>query len=109
MPKMPDGAENTEFARLFNLGEAALWFIIAIVVLVRLKPPLRLATTCWRWLLPLCFVVFGISDLIESETGAWWEPWWLFVMKSLCALGFLLAWRAHSRKTDPQGTSVVPK
>jgi hypothetical protein len=53
--------------------------------------------------------VFGISDLIESETGAWWEPWWLFVMKSLCVLGFLLAWRAHCRKTDPQGTSMVPK
>ena len=45
---MPEGADSTEYARLFNLGEAALWFLIAIVMFVRLKPPLRLATTCWR-------------------------------------------------------------
>jgi hypothetical protein len=52
----------------------------------------------WRWLLPLCFVVFGASDVIEAQTGAWWHPWWLFVMKALCVLGFLGAfWTARKR------------
>jgi hypothetical protein len=48
-----------------------------------------LAKTGWRWLLPMCFVVFGVSDVIEAQTGAWWHPWWLFAMKALCVLGFL--------------------
>ena len=92
---MPEGADSNEFARLFNVGEAGLWFVIALVLLWRLRPPLRLASTRWRWLLPLCFALFGVSDLIESETGAWWRPGWLLLMKSGCVLGFLLAWRAH--------------
>lgn len=87
--------EPTEFSRLFNQGEAVLWFLIAITLLVRPVP--KLVGTSWRWLLPLCFVVFGLSDVIEAETGAWWHPWWLFVMKALCVLGFLGAWRASRR------------
>lgn len=86
MPPVP-----TEFSRLFNQGEAALWFAIAIVILIRLRAPLKLANTFWRWLLPLAFVVFGVSDLIEAQTGAWWHPWWLLVMKAACVLCFLLA------------------
>ena len=91
--------EPTEFSRMFNQGEAALCFIIAIVVLIRLRPPLKLASAFWRWLLPLAFAVFGVSDLIEAETGAWWHPWWLFVMKAACVLCFLLAALRHRRKS----------
>ncbi len=86
-------------SRIFNLSEAALWFIIAIVLIIRLRPPIRLAQTFWRWLLPLAFLVFGISDLIESQTGAWWHPWWLLVMKSACVVVFLLAWLRHRKKS----------
>ncbi|MBE7495235.1 MAG: hypothetical protein HS117_09830 [Verrucomicrobiaceae bacterium] len=88
MPPVP-----TDFSRLFNLGEACLWFVIALLLLFR--PPPRLAVTAWRWWLPLAFAVFGLSDLIESGTGAWWHPWWLLVMKAACVLAFLLAWRAQ--------------
>lgn len=84
--------EHSEFARLFNLGEAALWMVIAVVLVVRLRPPGRLSQTAWRWLLPLAFALFGLSDLIESRTGAWWHPWWLLVLKSACVFCFLLAW-----------------
>jgi hypothetical protein len=88
--------EPTDFSRLFNQGESVLWFAIAITLLVRPVP--RLVGTSWKWLLPLCFVVFGISDVIEAQTGAWWHPWWLFVTKALCVLGFLGAfWKARKR------------
>jgi glycerol-3-phosphate acyltransferase PlsY len=30
--------------------------------------------------------VFGISDVIETQTGAWYRPWGLFVLKALCVL-----------------------
>jgi hypothetical protein len=36
------------------------------------------------FLLAAAFLVFGISDLIESQTGAWWRPLWLLLMKAAC-------------------------
>lgn len=29
-------------------------------------------------------IVFGFSDWVESTTGAWWRPWWLFAWKAAC-------------------------
>ena len=29
-------------------------------------------------------IVFGCSDWVESTTGAWWRPWWLFAWKAAC-------------------------
>ncbi|MFN0079530.1 MAG: hypothetical protein ACKVY0_23945 [Prosthecobacter sp.] len=83
---------------LFNQTEAGLWFVIALALIVRSRMKMP-----WRCLLPCAFAVFGISDLIEAQTGAWWEPWWLFVMKAACVLVFLLAWRAHRRQGKPHG------
>ncbi len=82
----------------FNYAEALLWFSIALVLAVRLR-----MRWPWRWLLPCAFALFGVSDLIEAQTGAWWEPWWLFVLKAACVLVFLLAWRAHRRQGRPHG------
>jgi hypothetical protein len=55
-------------------------------------------------LLAVTLAVFGASDLVESRTGAWWKPWWLFVWKAICVLallfGFLRYYRA--KKSKPQ-------
>lgn len=87
---------TSAFHVVFNQAEAVLWFVIALVLIVRSRMKMH-----WRWLLPLAFALFGVSDLIEAKTGAWWEPWWLFVMKAACVLVFLLAWRAHRRQGKP--------
>ncbi|WP_395743287.1 hypothetical protein [Prosthecobacter sp.] len=87
-----------EIHALFNHIEAGLWFVIALVLAMRLR-----MKRPWRWLLPLSFVVFGISDLIEARTGAWWEPWWLFVMKAACVLVFLLAFQEQRRQGKKHG------
>jgi len=34
--------------------------------------------------------LFGISDLVEANTGAWWRPWWLLVWKGTCLSGMVL-------------------
>lgn len=86
------------FHMVFNQAEACLWSVIALILALRLR-----MSRPWRWLLPFAFAVFGVSDLIEARTGAWWEPWWLFVMKALCVLVFLLAWRTHRRQGKVHG------
>lgn len=95
--RMSDEAADV-FHAVFNQAEAGLWFVIALVLVVRLRMPLP-----WRWLLPAAFAVFGVSDLIEVQTGAWWQPWWLLVIKAACVLVFLLAWQAHRRQRRPHG------
>lgn len=36
------------------------------------------------------FALFGVSDILEAHTGAWWRPWWLLMMKGTCLAVF--AW-----------------
>ena len=69
----------------FNLLEAVWWTAMAAV--------------CWRkgrgewktvgraatgWLL-----LFAVTEVIEFRTGAWWNPWWLAVIKAACVIGLV--------------------
>lgn len=76
--------DGEHFAELFNLGEAGLWFAISTVIAWKLRNSPH--TAKFNWLLPPTFIVFGISDFIESRTGAFWDLWWLLVMKSVCVV-----------------------
>lgn len=63
------------FVRI-NLLEAALWWVVAVVVVAR-----------WRlWGVAAALVLFGLSDVVETRTGAWWRPWWLLAWKGACVL-----------------------
>jgi hypothetical protein len=48
-------------------------------------------------------VLFGVSDYVEAQTGAWWRPWWLLVWKGGCLVVFvaLLIRRARTRAPVP--------
>lgn len=66
-----------------NLIEAGLWLgfaLIAAGLACRASGPKRR----WCWIMAAALLVFGFSDLIESKTGAWWEPMWLLVLKASC-------------------------
>ncbi|WP_050024483.1 hypothetical protein [Verrucomicrobium sp. BvORR034] len=85
---------------IFNLFEAALWFAISAVFFFRgvFRAGGQSAETRSlrreMFLLAAAFAAFGVSDVIESRTGAWWEPWWLLALKTACVLVFLRAfWR----------------
>lgn len=78
--------DSDQFPKVFNQCKAALWFVIAVGIGWRIR---RLAWRNVYWLLPPAFFVFGISDVIESRTGEFWEPWWLLMMKLACVLVFL--------------------
>lgn len=70
---------------IFNYCEAGLWFVLSVIIVVAAR---RQAAAVRRnaWVAFAAFVAFGISDLIEVLTGAWWTPWWLFVLKTVCVL-----------------------
>ncbi|MFP5269733.1 hypothetical protein [Coleofasciculus sp.] len=66
-----------------NYIEAGIWIAIALGFGVRIIR--HSGTERYQALMAfLTFFFFGLSDIIEVQTGAWWRPWWLFVWKSLC-------------------------
>jgi hypothetical protein len=79
----------TDIEVLGNYIEAAFWTAIGLAFLVR----------GWKrrspfFALPLIagtiLVLFGGSDVVEAQTGAWWRPLWLLAWKGACLGG--LAW-----------------
>ena len=77
-----------DLARDGNLIEAGVWFVLAMVLLVRACRAERPVRSILM-LLAVTLTAFGFSDVVESRTGAWWRPWWLFVWKAAC-VGLLL-------------------
>ena len=74
---------------LSNQIEAALWTLIAVGMAVA---TLRRSSTRRECAIgAVAFALFGVSDLVETTTGAWWRPWWLFAWKGACVLGVILA------------------
>ncbi len=79
---------------IVNITEIILWSCIGIgftVIAARRKGSERLRV----FILALAFLVFGLSDFIELQTGAWWRPIWLLFMKAACVAVFVLALRRH--------------
>ncbi|MBS3821812.1 MAG: hypothetical protein GVY16_02780 [Planctomycetes bacterium] len=73
---------------LLNLAEACLWIGIGGAFAVTMRRP------AWRGrklLAAATFICFGVSDIVETQTGAWWRPWWLFAWKSILFAGLARA------------------
>lgn len=34
----------------------------------------------------ITLILFGLSDAVELQTGAWWKPWWLLLWKATCVV-----------------------
>ena len=87
-----------DLAKNGNLIEAVLWFGFTLVFAFKAWH----AAKDWRRLftiLAFAFFVFGLSDVIESRTGAWWRPFWLFLMKAACVGVFLYGvWKFRQLK-----------
>ncbi|MGD8453002.1 MAG: hypothetical protein PVJ57_14380 [Phycisphaerae bacterium] len=82
-----------------NYIEAGLWGVIGVAFLVRAL--LRAASRRVALLAAGVFIAFGLSDVVEAHTGAWWKPPWLFVWKAICVVAMvgLLIWYQRSRRT----------
>ena len=65
--------------------EACVWIGIAVIHYV------YVARGRGTIVLTIALVAFGLSDLVEATTGAWWWPWWLLVWKAACVLAIIHA------------------
>ena len=87
-----------------NYVEAGLWFLTGIGFLVHAGWP----RTTKRTMLIIAVVTvlaFGISDVVETQTGAWWRPWWLLAWKAACVFAFLVLLFRYARRRKNQSSN----
>jgi hypothetical protein len=78
-------------AEIFNYFESGLWFSIALIVFLRRQNP-NVELKKLAIIVSISFAFFGVSDVIEASTGAWWRPLWLLALKALCICSFIYCW-----------------
>jgi hypothetical protein len=77
---------NTNFTDpevIGNYIEGVFWTAVGIVLVISGQK----ANSAYRVLsivASVSFMVFGISDFVEAQTGAWWRPLSLLVWKASC-------------------------
>jgi len=80
----------------FNYLEASLWFAIASILFINaISRKKYIAYKKTMLISSACFLLFGVSDIIEAHTGAWWEPVELLVFKALCIIGFVFCFFSY--------------
>lgn len=85
-----------EFVNL-NYIEAGMWIALglgAAVQALRVGGPVRRALV----VLAIDLIAFGVSDIIETRTGAWWRPWSLLAWKAACIVVMLALLIRHVRR-----------
>lgn len=77
-----------------NLIEAGFWILVSLLILFKAWKSIGRVRRIFLTLTP-AFFAFGISDVIESQTGAWWKPVWLLLLKTACVAVFFFGFRAY--------------
>ncbi len=75
-----------EITWIGNIIEGIFWLFVGLLFLA---PACRAGEMHRRFCLfgALVFIIFGLSDFYEAQTGAWWEPWWLILWNAVCNIG----------------------
>lgn len=83
-----------------NYVEAALWIVIGLVFAgFAARRSNRPRVLCL--IASATFLLFGVSDIIEVRTGAWWRPWPLLALKATCICVMLVLLWAYFRERKP--------
>lgn len=72
-----------------NSVEALIWVSIGLILLVGAKKGALNSSKKDALVLSSLFLTFGVSDVVEVFSGAWWRPWWLLIWKILNAVALL--------------------
>ena len=91
-----------------NLAEAVLWMAFAAIFAALAYRASERKRRLWL-ILTVSFLAFSASDVIESQTGAWWRPLWLLVLKTSCIGVFLYgAWEYRRIRLNERTQQVGP-
>ncbi len=73
----------TDIHGLGNAIEAVVWWVLGLCMLTAAvwKKPQRRNII----IVGIILILFGLSDIVEISTGAWWRPLWLLAWKAFCA------------------------
>ena len=71
-----------------NYIEAVIWGLFAGGFLINGKGTEKKSRRN-SYIAAVVFFLFGLSDIVEVQTGAWWRPWWLFIWKASCVAAML--------------------
>ena len=86
----------TDEFRFLNFVEAGLWVVVAVVAAaIGARRSGRVRARCF--VLAATLIAFGLSDVVETTTGAWWRPWWLLCWKAICVAILLALLVEHYR------------
>jgi hypothetical protein len=91
---VPLNVEYIDFEVLGNYLEALYWAALGVLLAIfGRKPPFKPLALVGSALL----IVFGASDAVEAQTGAWWRPWWLLLWKVLCLIALVWCYWHYRR------------
>ncbi len=87
----------------FNVAESAIWILAGCWVYwpARRQGGARRAAGA---VAAAAFVAFGVSDVVETQTGAWYRPWWLLTWKAACVACLVFCFVLHARLSRGQAT-----
>jgi hypothetical protein len=89
---------DESFHRTFNYAEAVLWAAVGAGLLW--KPGAGRRGDPWLGRVAgSTFLAFGASDLVETSTGSWYDPSWLFWWKAACVACLLACLGLHLLRT----------
>ena len=72
---------------IFNFGEATFWIIVGAIVFG--KSRLHIQHRNLGRITAIWFVLFGVSDIGEAFSGAWYRPWPLLAFKAICVVALV--------------------
>jgi hypothetical protein len=85
--------ENSQLLEAFyrqgNYIEAGLWSLFTLGFIIYSYKQESPIARRKNQITAMIFFLFGLSDIVEVQTGGWWKPWWLFLWKASCVLGFV--------------------
>jgi hypothetical protein len=79
-----------------NYLEAIIWELFAVGFAI-LAAKTTKKVRQHRLIATVTFCLFGLSDVVEVQTGAWWHHWWLFLWKSSCVISMVGLLVVHLR------------
>jgi hypothetical protein len=83
-----------DYVWFFNWIEVGLWTVLGLVAWSWKSN--RVAWMRSQFPAGLALFVFAWSDYVETQSGAWWFPWWLLPLKASCVLVLIfLGWRYY--------------